>query len=252
MTEAAKQDRDGRGEDIDPRLRSYVALVDFLADVFGPAVEVVLHDLSNLDQSIVAIRNGHVSGRELGAPATDLVLKILRDEKASRRPFLTNYPSRTKQKRGIRSSTFFIRDQDDFVGMLCVNTDLSQFDEMFKQLDTLRAILGFGGEIGQEVNEEAEQLSLTTTDVTEEALRQVMEEVTVAPQYLPAWERNRVIADLDSRGVFLLKGAVAQVAEVFAVSEPTIYRSLQTSRRQAKKERHAHRKTHHDGGTATM
>ena len=47
-------------------LESYKVLVDFLADYLGENTEVVLHDLSDCQSSIVAIRNGDISGRELG------------------------------------------------------------------------------------------------------------------------------------------------------------------------------------------
>ena len=45
-------------------LESYKVLVDFLADYLGENTEVVLHDLSDCQSSIVAIRNGDISGRE--------------------------------------------------------------------------------------------------------------------------------------------------------------------------------------------
>ena len=34
--------------------------------------EFVIHDLSNLERSIVFIGNGHISGRQVGDSATDL------------------------------------------------------------------------------------------------------------------------------------------------------------------------------------
>ena len=42
-------------------LRSYLPLVDFLADCLGDSTEVVLHDLTDWHQSVVAISNGHIS-----------------------------------------------------------------------------------------------------------------------------------------------------------------------------------------------
>ena len=56
-------------------LQPYIPTVDFLADYFGDYAEVVLHDLTNLEQSIIKIRNGHISGRKEGDPCTDFVLR---------------------------------------------------------------------------------------------------------------------------------------------------------------------------------
>ena len=53
-------------------LKPYMPLVDFLADYLGSNAEVLLHDLTNLEHSIVKIRNGHISGRKEGTPVQTL------------------------------------------------------------------------------------------------------------------------------------------------------------------------------------
>lgn len=47
-----------------PLLRAFFPVVDCLADLFGPDCEVVLHDVSRPEDSIIKIRNGHVTGRK--------------------------------------------------------------------------------------------------------------------------------------------------------------------------------------------
>ncbi len=42
---------------MNPLLKPFFPLVDFLADVFGEDVEVVLHDVLDINKSVVAIRN---------------------------------------------------------------------------------------------------------------------------------------------------------------------------------------------------
>lgn len=53
-----------------PLLQQYIKLTEFLGLALGPDYEVVLHDLTNKDHSIIAIANSHISGRKLGAPLT--------------------------------------------------------------------------------------------------------------------------------------------------------------------------------------
>ena len=60
-------------------LKPYVPIVDFLADYLGEHTEVVLHDFSYLEHSIVKIRNGHISGRRENDPCTDFVLRKLKN-----------------------------------------------------------------------------------------------------------------------------------------------------------------------------
>ena len=47
---------------MDSIMQEYCELVGFLGKVLGQDYEVVLHDLSNMDNSVVAVANGHVSG----------------------------------------------------------------------------------------------------------------------------------------------------------------------------------------------
>ena len=49
--------------DTNSKLQKYIPLVDFFAAVLGKNSEVVLHDLTDPDHSIIAIRNNHISNR---------------------------------------------------------------------------------------------------------------------------------------------------------------------------------------------
>ena len=106
-------------------VRRFLPMVDFLEQILGKNSEIVLHDFSDPDHAIVDIRNGIVSGRKVGGPATDLALKIMHDPKYRDLPFITGYEGRGAGGKTLESATYFIRENDEIVGMLCVNTDLS-------------------------------------------------------------------------------------------------------------------------------
>ena len=74
-----------------PLLQHYVKLTEFLGYALGPDYEVALHDLTDKNRSIIAIANNHVSGREVGAPLTNVALSILRDKSYERADFRLNY-----------------------------------------------------------------------------------------------------------------------------------------------------------------
>ena len=63
-----------------PLLQHYAKLTEFLGQALGPDYEVALHDLTDKNRSIIAIANNHVSGREVGAPLTNVALQILMDK----------------------------------------------------------------------------------------------------------------------------------------------------------------------------
>ena len=68
-----------QGPNLHPLLKAFCPVVDCIADLFGSNCEVVLHDITQPEKSIVKIRNGHVTGRKVGDPLTDLGLKMIKD-----------------------------------------------------------------------------------------------------------------------------------------------------------------------------
>ncbi|MGH2217234.1 PAS domain-containing protein, partial [Enterococcus faecalis] len=73
------------------QLAFYIPLLDFLTIILGKDTEIVLQDFSNgLDNSVVYIQN-NLSGREIGAPATDFVLEVLKSKIYKEKDYLVNY-----------------------------------------------------------------------------------------------------------------------------------------------------------------
>lgn len=58
-------------------LKQIAPFVDAIAETLGKNCEVVLHDFHYPERSIVKIANGHVTGRTVGGPTTDLALRFL-------------------------------------------------------------------------------------------------------------------------------------------------------------------------------
>ena len=94
----------------DSKLKSYIHLVDFIAEVLGPNYEVVLHDVRNINNSIIAIRNGHISGRKIGGPLADLSFKHIKENRDSNKKYILLH-GKTKDGRQLKTSTYFIRDE---------------------------------------------------------------------------------------------------------------------------------------------
>ncbi|ROS60937.1 putative transcriptional regulator YheO [Frigoribacterium sp. PhB160] len=217
----------------------YLPLMDFLAELLGPRTEIVLHDTSDLGRSIVALTNGHVSGRTVGGPATDLVLKVLQNHEHDDRDYLANYLAESRTGGTFRSSTFFIRDDGgDVVGMLCLNID----DEpLTRARDLLAAITATTGlvkgagpaavEVGPPPSTVAERLSTTVDELALDGVARIVAAQGVDPHRMTSDEKVSAVREVERAGVFLLKGAVAQVAEALHVSEPTVYRYLKQVRR---------------------
>ncbi len=68
-----------------------------------------MNEFSHPEDALVAMA-GNLTGRQVGAPLSDLVLKLLRQGKLNED--MINYSSRTPDGREIKSSTILIRDDD--------------------------------------------------------------------------------------------------------------------------------------------
>ena len=151
-------------------VRRFLPMVDFLEQILGKNSEIVLHDFSDIDHAIVDIRNGIVSGRQVGGPATDLALKIMHDPKYRDLPFITGYEGRGAGGKTLESATYFIRENDEIVGMLCVNTDLSTVRSINAMAQQLMACFDAVPRQAEPASIEVESLSESTQELIDAAL----------------------------------------------------------------------------------
>ena len=194
-------------------------LVDGIAGTFGPRCEVVLHDLSKLDRSIVKIANGHVTGRSVGGSITDQGLK---DLKKGDNDLLLNYRSVTPQGRPLKSSTIVFRDgRGKPTAAVCINVDVtdilafnSQIRDMFGVTESVQS-----GEQGETFQKDVVS---TLDDMAGKAIRGIGKQV----QSLSREERMDIVRDLDNQGFFLIKGAIKILASKLKLSKFTIYNYL--------------------------
>ena len=118
-------------------LRQYVKLTEFLGAALGPDYEVALHDLTDKSRSIIAIANGYISGREIGAPLTNMALGVLKDGSYEWQDYRLHYSGVSAAGNPLRSSTMFIKEDGKLIGMLCINFDDSRFQSFAQQVLTL-------------------------------------------------------------------------------------------------------------------
>lgn len=212
-------------------IKSFIPLVDFLADVLGDETEIVLHDMTDPDRSVVAIRNGHISGREVGAPATNLALKLLQDPHYHNQDFLSNYKNFSTDGNILKSSTFLIRDEHrKIIGMLCVNSDIENLLNVKRFFDSLTTY-------SEETNTEkpVEQFSRSSDELTLDSISTIVTEIGVSPSRMHKEEKLEVVRKLYHNGIFLLKGAVSEISDRLKISEASVYRYLNQIRKEEKR-----------------
>ena len=205
---------------MDARLEPYRTLVSFLGEALGPDYEVVLHDLTSEEGTIAAIVNNNISGRTEGAPLSNMALRFIHGKVYEKQPYVAGYQGASQAKGRLRSSTMFIKDGSELIGMLCINFDAAKYSRMAQELLSLcGAHQEPGPMVGVEnfVSSLPDAVQAAITDVTGSAL---------PPDRLTMDEKIRIVEDLQQAGIFYMKGAVSEVAAQLGSSEATIYRYL--------------------------
>lgn len=207
-------------------INKYKPLVDFLAEVLGDNCEIVLHDLEDFENSVIAIANGQISGRKVGDSLTDLALNVLKDQEKLENDYLTNYTGKTFAGKKLKSSTYFIKKDKKVVGMLCINIDVSKFVEA---RDLLDSFIGKSSEIEKvetNDNDYSEQFTSSIEELIDSIIENSIGNSEVHPKRMTADEKKQITKKLDDKGVFLLKNSVSKVANKLYTSDATIYRYL--------------------------
>jgi predicted transcriptional regulator YheO len=200
-----------------------IRTAEILHKMFGANCEVVVHDFSNLEESLIHV-SGTITNRKIGSPATDLILKEFK-KKDSDIKDIPNYSTTSKNGVTMKSSTVFIRDfQDKVIGALCINFNISFLSQVSKDLHDF---LEF-----EETHAATENFYTTVHDVIEEMIKQVIQEFNKPPLLLELDEKVEVVRRLEEKGAFLIKGATEYLAAVMGVSKFTVYNYLQKIRAQ--------------------
>ena len=180
-------------------------------------------------KQIIAIANSHISGRKLGAPLTNMSLSILRDKSYERMDYHLHYCSINVNGKDLRSSTFFIKDSGELIGLLCINFDSSRYRELSARvMDLCGSLLTPGAPSGTHLIVENDEHTYPSSiaGATASIVSSVIADYPVPVDRLTQDEKMEIMDALNRKGVFLLKGSVSHVARELHSSEASIYRYL--------------------------
>lgn len=213
-------------------LLPYIEAAKLIAKAFGPDCEVIVHDLSVPQHSVVFVENNVVTGRHVGDSFGHLVQKAR--ELGSEDGILANYYYR-RDGRLIRSSSLLIRDNDGkLIGALCINVDSTALEQQIRSVSQLPGYVDKAPSAEATVEQAAELVDENTAeptllDLVHKLIDSAASEA-LAHGPLTKERRLEVVQFLDSRQVFMMKGSVDRVAERLNVAKVTIYSDLDTLR----------------------
>lgn len=206
-------------------LNRYRPLVSFLAELCGPGCEVVLHDVSQPEQSVIAIAGARRSGREIGSPLTDFARDIIKNKTYETSDYISNYSGAGKGKNFL-SSTYFIKNGENLVGLLCVNRDMSLLDQAENAFELMKRQYN----LIMPSEEVQEVLDAPVSMILQNMVQAAISESCASPDRLKKSEKEEIVIKLKNQGVLRMKGAVSEIARQLRISEPTVYRYINSDK----------------------
>lgn len=188
---------------------------------FGNDCEVVIHEISEQSarSSIVAIENGHVSGRKVGDGPSHVVLEQLGKGQNDVEDHLC-YLTRTPEGKLLKSSSMYIRDDNGDVGAIfCVNFDIST---LAMAENTIHNLI----QVDSTLRKEPERITLNVNDLLDDLIRQADELIGKPVALMTKEDKIKAIQFLNRNGALLITKSGDKIAGHFGISKYTLYSYL--------------------------
>lgn len=188
-----------------------------IAATFGSNCEVVIHDVSGKgsDSTIVAIENGHVTGRKVGDGASQIALEQVLS--ADEHPVdQLRYLTKTPDGKILKSSTMYIHGKNGKVAaILGINYDISALLMVESAVSEITAT--------QEEPPGEPQKIVNVNDLVDELIAQSVALVGKPVALMNKEDKMKAIGFLSQSGAFLVTKSGDKIAKYFGISKYTLY-----------------------------
>ena len=198
-------------------------LIEPLQRAIPGHAEVVLHDFSKLPNTIVAIA-GDVTGRTVGSPATDSLLKAVA---AGEVHTTDTYDVRLPGGRELRSTNVVFHDSHGVPAYaLSVIVDVTIWRAIHVLAETMLPQDANKPRAENEDEDEDEHFSNDVDALAQQLLTQALAAARIPVDLMQKRHKIAVVDDLKKRGFFLLKDSVETAASALGVTRFTVYNYL--------------------------
>ena len=193
-----------------------------LAIQFGSSCEIAIHDLKtkDLEKSIVYIENGHVSNRQIGDGPSGIVLETLQSDPSTIHDKLS-YLTKTEDGRILKSSTFYIRDDDGSISYIfSLNYDITAFTAASTAIQSLIATKDNFPDL---TGDSPRQITHNVNELLDLLIEQAVAKVGKPVAMMNKDDKVAVVQYLDHAGAFLITKSGDKVSSYLGISKFTLY-----------------------------
>lgn len=193
-----------------------------LAIQFGSSCEIAIHDLKtkDLEKSIVYIENGHISNRQIGDGPSGIVLETLQSDPSTIHDKLS-YLTKTEDGRILKSSTFYIRDDDGSISYIfSLNYDITAFTAASAAIQSLIATKD---KLPDLTGDSPRQITHNVNELLDLLIEQAVAKVGKPVAMMNKDDKVAVVQYLDHAGAFLITKSGDKVSSYLGISKFTLY-----------------------------
>lgn len=193
-----------------------------LAIQFGSSCEIAIHDLKtkDLEKSIVYIENGHISNRQIGDGPSGIVLETLQSDPSTIHDKLS-YLTKTEDGRILKSSTFYIRDDDGSISYIfSLNYDITAFTAASTAIQSLIATKD---KLPELTGDSPRQITHNVNELLDLLIEQAVAKVGKPVAMMNKDDKVAVVQYLDHAGAFLITKSGDKVSSYLGISKFTLY-----------------------------
>ena len=197
-------------------------IANMLSKTLGKLTQITVSDTHKYLFAENVIDDEAAVGQEI----SDNEKYFLIDSDLSQLPFVVNYKSLSSNLQKLRSSTLFFKDDNGKIEyMLSITTNVDELLYVREIIDVF--VNGSPASPNSASVDSIPKLNLSIHDIIDNVIAEGQKRYNTVVQRMTKPEKESLIREMHSRGAFLIKGAVPEVAAKLNYSEATIYRYLQ-------------------------
>jgi len=183
-----------------------------LAESLAPLCEVVVHDLTDPEHTIVFIGN-NLSGRAVGDAATEMGLARMTDPEFP--DVVANYANKFSDGRPAKSTSVGLRDKSGkYIAAICLNIDLSY----------LQGISGYFNALMQTRTAAIDEtLAAKPSDRLYAKIADFAAKRNRDARALTSEDKRTLIRQLDNDGDLEIRGAAERIGTLIGLSRSNVY-----------------------------
>lgn len=175
-----------------------------MGKICGKNYEIILHDVSTPERSVIAACNEHLSGRRVGDPMTELAKELLRTGAYKEHDYVANYEGRTRGGKRFVSSTYFIKEKGHLVGLICVNHDVEDILVLSEHLSNLLHSFSLPQE--EESSAYTENLDDSIPELSSNLIHSTILGYGIPSEAMHTADKLEILRSLEAQGVFQTQG----------------------------------------------